>query len=432
MLIIKNGFMIDPASGRNGCYDIAVKDGRFCCIEKPGCLPPDLSSAESGKEAKVIDASGLCIAPGLIDTHSHFRDPGQTNKEDIHTGAAAAVRGGYTSVIMMANTVPPVDSPEVLKDVLERGKDTPVHLYGCANVTRQMRGMELTDMAALKEAGAVGFTDDGVPVMNKELLTSALKKASGLGLPVSLHEEDPAYIIEAGINAGRAAAAMGLSGADRMAEITLIRRDTEIAARLGAKLCIQHISTAEGVDIIRRIRKDHPYIHAEATPQHMNLTEDAVLSKGTLAKVNPPLRTQADREAIIEGLLDGTIDIIATDHAPHAADEKNRPFTKAPSGMIGLETSFSLGLKALVKSGLMSLSDYIRLLTVNPADLYGLPAGRITEGAAADLILFDPDEKWRVGKDFASRSSNSPFIGETLPGVIRITITDGVPVYIKD
>ncbi len=426
MLKIVGSRVIDPASGLDRIMDITIREGRFAAIEEHTGPAAD---TVSGGACEVIDAAGLTAAPGLIDTHSHFRDPGQTHKEDIHTGAAAAVKGGYTSIIMMANTVPPIDSPAVLRDVLERGKDTPVHLYSCANVTMGMKGKERTDMAALQAAGAVGFTDDGVPVTDAALLEEALAQAKALGLPVSLHEEDPAWVVNPGVNAGPAAARLGLKGASREAEISLIRRDIAIAARLGAPLCIQHISTAEGVALIRNIRKDHPYIHAEATPQHMNLTEDAVTAKGTLAKVNPPLRTEADREAIIEGVLDGTLDIIATDHAPHAAEEKNRPFSQAPSGMIGLETSLSLAIRALVEPGLMSLADMLKLFTVNPASFYGLDAGRIRIGAPADLVLFDPLEKRTVTADFASRSSNSPFIGETLPGVVHMTVTAGVPVY---
>ena len=252
-------------------------------------------------------------------------------------------------------------------------------------------------------------------------------------MPVSLHEEDPSYVINSGVNAGSAAAAqLGLEGAHREAEITLIKRDIEIAARLEAPLCIQHISTAEGVELIRKIRRDYPFIHAEATPHHITLTEDAVLSHGTLAKVNPPLRTADDRDAIIEGILDGTLDIFATDHAPHAAEEKDRPFTKAPSGMIGLETAFSLGMRTLVNSGQMNIKDYLKLLTVNPSSFYGLDTGRIYEGGPADLVLFNPVEEWTVTGDFQSRSSNSPFIGMTLPGVICRTIVNGKTVYCKE
>ena len=285
------------------------------------------------------------MAPGLVDTHSHFRDPGFTYKEDLHTGSLAAAAGGYTSVILMANTNPPVDSAEILTDILERGRREQIHIYSAANVTKGMKGQEVNDLQALAAAGAPVFTDDGKPILNEAVFTQALKEADALGIPVSLHEEDPEFIRENGINAGSPAAReLGITGSDRQAEISMIARDTRIAAELGVRLLIQHISTKEGVDLVRQARKINPLIHAEATPQHFSLTEDAVLQTGSLAKVNPPLRTEEDRLAIIQGLQDGTIDIIATDHAPHSAEEKAiTPLWNAPSGMIGLPCPSSSG-----------------------------------------------------------------------------------------
>ena len=421
MLLIQNCYLIDPASGTEGRRDILIDNGRFVKIEKH-LLPP--------AGATVLDAAGMIACPGLIDTHSHFRDPGFTYKEDLVTGADAAVRGGYTSVILMANTKPPVDSVDTLTDILARGQDLPVHLYSCANVTKEMKGKELCDLEALAACGAAGFTDDGVPVMDSALLTEALKTAKRLDLPVSLHEEDKSYITENGINGGgRAAEALGLTGSPREAEYTLIARDIEIAAALDAPLCIQHISTEEGVEYVRRVRGEHPSIHAEATPHHFSLTEDAILTKGTLAKVNPPLRTERDRMAVIRGLMDGTIDLIATDHAPHAPYEKEKPFVEAPSGMIGLETALSLAILNLVQPGYLTMQKMLACLTCNPADFYHLPAGRIEIGAPADLTVFDPDEEWIVPSEFASRSCNSPFIGEKLPGVVHFTLKDGEVVY---
>ena len=421
MLLIKNTRLINPGLNQDMICDILIENGRFSAIG------PALTAPEG---VPVIEGKGLTAAPGLIDTHSHFRDPGFTYKEDLQTGAAAAAKGGYTSVILMANVVPPVDSPRVLRDILERGKETPVHIYSCANVTKAMAGKELGDLKALAEAGAAGFTDDGKPILSPEILREALRITGPLDLPVSLHEEDPAYIRENGINGrGRAAAALGLTGSGREAEYTMVARDVQIAIEENAPLCIQHISSAEAVDLVRKARALCPRIHAEATPHHFTLTEDAVLTRGTLARVNPPLRTEADRMAIIRGIQDGTIDIIATDHAPHADYEKAREFTKAPSGMIGLETALSLGIRELVRPGYISMMDLLRLLTVNPAAFYHLDAGTVREGAPADLVLFDPEETWVVPDRFASRSSNSPFIGETLPGVVKYTIVSGKIVY---
>ena len=421
MLLIQNCYMIDPASVTEGRRDILIDHGRIVKIEKHLMAP---------QGASVLDAAGMIACPGLIDTHSHFRDPGFTYKEDLISGSEAAVKGGYTSIILMANTKPPVDSPAILDDILGRGRDLPVHLYSCANVTRGMAGKELCDLRILAECGAAGFTDDGLPIMDGAILKEALQTAKALELPVSLHEEDKSFISENGINGGgKAAEALGLKGSPREAEYTLIARDVEIAAALDAPLCIQHISTEEGVEYVRRARSAHPSIHAEATPHHFSLTEDAILTKGTLAKVNPPLRTERDRMAIIRGLMDGTIDLIATDHAPHATFEKEKPFTEAPSGMIGLETALSLAIRHLVHPGYLTMLQMLACLTCNPADFYHLPAGRIEVGAAADLTIFDPDEEWIVPSEFASKSCNSPFIGEKLPGVVHFTIMDGEIVY---
>ena len=332
---------------------------------------------------------------------------------------------------MMANTNPPIDNTKVLERVLEKCAKEKIHIYSAANVTLHMQGKELTDFEALKEAGAKVFTDDGVPVRNRLLLRSALLHAKALDMPVSLHEEDPSLISENGINGGGAAAAYyGIKGSPREAEITMIREDVQAAAQTGAALCIQHISTAEGVALVRHARQINPLIRAEATPHHFSLTEEAVIRCGALAKVNPPVRTEHDRMEIIRGLQDGTISFIATDHAPHTAAQKAvTPLWKAPSGMIGLETALSLSIRELVNPGFLTMMQLLRLLTWNPAEYYKLPAGSIEEDGPADLVIFDPQAQWTVPDHFASRSSNSPFIGETLPGIVRWTIADGEIVY---
>ena len=377
---------------------------------------------------QVIDATGLVVAPGLVDVHVHFRDPGLTYKEDIHTGAAAAAKGGFTTVVCMANTVPKADNPKTLKYVLEEGKKTGIHVLCCGAVSKDFKGEELTDMEGLSRQGAAGFTDDGIPLLDEELLREALRRAAKCGKPVSLHEENPALITNNGVNAGRAAAHYGIGGSPREAEISMVERDLRIALEEEADLSIQHISTKEAVELVRQAKKKSGHIYAEAAPHHFTLTEEAVLAYGSLAKMNPPLRREKDRECLIEGLKDGTIDMIATDHAPHSAEEKAKPLTEAPSGIIGLETALSLGIRELVDKGYLSMMELVEKMSLAPARLYHLDAGYLKEGGPADMTVFDPKKEWTV-EGFASKSANSPFVGERLPGVVCYTICAGKIVY---
>ncbi len=420
-MVIRNARVIDPANNTDEIKDIFINGSHITDPDDPGALSDGIE----------IDATGLIAGPGLVDIHVHFRDPGQTHKEDVHTGAAAAAAGGFTSVVMMANTVPPLDDPKTVRDLLERASKEDIHIYSCANVTKGMAGRELTDLKALLDAGAVGFTDDGKPITDAALLTEAFEHIASLGVPVSLHEEDPSYISENGVNSGPAAASLGLKGADRLAEISIIERDLKIAEASGVKLNIQHISTAEGVDLVRDAKRTNKNIHAEATPNHFTLTDHAISVNGTLAKINPPLRTAEDREAIWEGLSDGTIDIIASDHAPHSPEEKSLEFTKAPSGVIGLETSFLLAYDTLCQKEIIDLSKVFELMSLNPARLYGLDAGTLSKGAVADIMIFSPDETF-VYSSSRSKSSNSPFIGKTFQGKIRYTIASGRIIYCAD
>lgn len=430
MLYIRNGLCIDPRSGKKQVCDILTKEDRILRIGER------LEETEEFKrlprhEIQTIDAEGYIVAPGLVDVHVHFRDPGFTKKEDILTGAAAAAAGGFTSVVMMANTKPAADRTDTLGYMLEKGKDTPIHVYACGAVTKNLEGKELTDMEALRAAGAAGFTDDGKPLLDEKLVREAMKACKALHVPISFHEEDPAWIEESGVNAGAAAEAMGLSGADRRAEISLIERDIRLAAETGACVNIQHISTKEGVELVRRAKAEGADVHAEATPHHFTLTEEAVLQYGTLAKMNPPLRTEEDRAAIIEGLKDGTIDLIATDHAPHAKEEKEKPFTEAPSGIIGLETALALGITELVEKRELTMEELLLKMTWNPAKLYNIDAGYLEEGGPADLVIFDADCSQTFWK-FASKSSNSPFKGKTYKSEIEYTICEGKVAYIKN
>ncbi len=418
--------MIDPASRTEGLRDIVIEGETISGIYEPG------SDAASGllsdENVRVIDAGGKVVAPGLVDPHVHFRDPGFTYKEDIETGARAAARGGFTSVIMMGNTNPHMDNVDTIKDVLQRGERTGIRVYTCANVTMGMEGKELVSMEELLDAGAVLFTDDGKPITDESIMEEACKRAAALGKVISLHEENPEYITDNGINAGEVAEKLGLKGSPREAEISMVERDIELSRKTGARLTVQHISTAEAVDLVRKAKREGLKVYAEATPHHFTLTQEAVLKHGSLAKMNPPLRLESDRKAIIEGLADGTIEVIATDHAPHAKHEKDKPLREAPSGITGLETALALGIRELVKPGHMSLMTLLERMSTGAATIYNLPAGSISEGCPADLVIFGTDDEWLFDSSF-SKSGNTPFLGERLPGKIYDTICGGKIVF---
>ncbi len=429
MILIKNGYMIDPASGKEGNYDLLIDEGKILKIAE--CIDLDEIDKSLEEECQIIDAAGLTIAPGLVDVHVHFRDPGFTAKEDIYTGAAAAAKGGFTTVVMMANTRPAIDNEETLQYVLNKGKETDIHVETCANVTVGLKGQELTDFENLASKGAVGFTDDGIPLMDVEMVRKAMKRAKALDMPISFHEEDATLITNNGVNRGKASAFYGIGGSPREAEISLVERDLHLALETGACMNVQHISARESVELVRQAKAkagEQANIHAEATPHHFVLTEEAAIKYGTLAKMNPPLREEADRLAIIEGLKDGTIDIIATDHAPHTAEEKAKPITEAPSGITGLETSLALGITYLVKPGHLSMSKLLRRMSTNPAKMYHLEAGALYEGGPADMIFIDMDAEFEVG-NYASKSTNTPFTGWQLCGKVVKTICGGREVY---
>ncbi len=422
MLIIKGAHVLDPASGFDGIADIRVENGRIAQIDESG------AGAVSPQDT-VIRAEGLCAAPGLVDTHVHFRDPGFTYKEDIYTGANAAAAGGVTSVVCMANTRPAADNPETIGYIMQKAGKALIHVYTAAAVTNGLGGRELTDFDALLRAGAVGFTDDGVPICSEQLLEEAMMRAAQRNVPISLHEEDPAMIDRPGVNKGRVSKLLDYGGAPAVSESSMVERDCKLALKTRAQVVIQHISAKESVDAVRTYWRRGARVHGEVTPQHFSLTEEIVLEKGSLARVNPPIRTEEDRQALITGLKDGTLDIIATDHAPHSREEKARDIKDAPSGMIGLETSLALGITNLVRPGHLSLMELLEKMTVNPARLYGLPAGELKNGAIADIVLFDPEAEWIVPERFYSKSSNSPFIGARLYGKVRHTICAGRIVY---
>lgn len=419
MFVIKNVRILDPASATDVTGDIGIENGKIAAI----------GTVETKAEDQVLDGKGLVAAPGLVDTHVHFRDPGLTYKEDIYSGAHAAAAGGFTSVVCMANTKPVADNVDTVSYIVDKGKKTNIHVYATAAVTKAFDGKNLTDFRDLLKAGAVGFTDDGIPIKDAETVKAAMELAAELDVPISLHEEDPDLIERPGVNQGKVSEKLNYGGAPARSEYEMVRRDCELTLQTRAKTVIQHISSAESVEAVRQCWRRGGRIYGEVTPQHFSATDDLVLEKGALARVNPPLRTEADRQAIIEGLKDGTLNIIATDHAPHSREEKAKDIKDAPSGMIGLETSLALGITNLVKTGELELIDLLEKMTINPAMLYHLNAGRITEEGPADLVLFDPDKKWTVEDHFYSKANNSPFIGMELTGKVQYTICGGKIVY---
>ncbi len=420
-LLIQNGRVVHPVTGAVLLQDILAENGRISLMEHGLDCETD----------QVIDASGLMVAPGLVDMHVHFRDPGYTYKEDILTGCAAAARGGITSAACMANTCPAVDCPEQVAYVYDRAAQANgVQVYPVAALSVGLRGEEPTDIEALKKAGAIALSDDGCNVDNANLMRDTLIRARQLDMPVLCHCEDTSMVAGRAVNEGSVSRQLWLEGRPAIAEEIMVMRDAMLAEETGSRVHICHVSTARSVEIIRKMKKKGVSITCETCPQYFTLTEDEVLRLGSLARVNPPLRTQKDVQGIIAGLRDGTIDVIATDHAPHSVEEKTRPLSRAPSGMIGLETSLAITLTQLYHTGKMELPDIIRRMSTNPADLLRLPRGHMSLGATADLIVFDPDEEWTVDPHrFASKARNTPFAGWTVKGRVKYTIVKGQVIY---
>jgi len=416
-ILIRGGRIVDAATDTDKKGDVYLEDGVITEIGE--------KLSVKDKNDRVIDAKGCLVMPGLIDLHVHFRDPGQTQKEDIETGSRAAARGGVTTVVAMPNTTPVIDNPDRVNYVHNKAEQlSGIHVLQAAAISKGLKGQEMVDMDALAKAGAAGFTDDGIPIMDEKLLLAAMEKARDLDMPISLHEEDPLFVKQAGVNQGRISEQLNYGGASRTAEDVMVARDCMLALHTGAPVCIQHISSANSVALVRMAKKMGADIHAEATPHHFTLTEDAVLTYGTMARMNPPVREEADRLKIIEGIQDGTIDMIVTDHAPHSAEEKARPMAQAPSGITGLETSLALGIRSLVQPGYITLMKLMELMSKNPMEFYRMTPGSIQAGAPADIVIFGENEEWTV-EHFHSKASNSPFFGWTLPGKLHYTICNG-------
>ena len=421
-LLIRQGRLVDPVGGIGGVMDILMEDGKVAVIGSNICQP----------DAQEIDARGLVVCAGLVDMHVHLREPGFEHKETIRTGALAAAHGGFTSIACMPNTRPATDCPEQIDYVKEKARQAcGVHVWPIGAVTRGEKGEELTDFEALKQAGAVALSDDGMPIQNANIMRDGLILAHRQGLTVLSHCEDANLVMNYAVNEGRVSRQLRLPGRPAIAEEIMVARDAMLAEETGAAVHICHISTAKSVGLVRRYKRKGVQITCETCPQYFTLTEEEILTQGTMARVNPPLRTRADVEAIIEGLKDGTIDAIATDHAPHASAEKARPLTEAPSGMVGLETALAVTLTALYHSGEMALSDILRKMTINPACILRLPTkGRLSIGSDGDVVIFDPDQEWTVDpNEFYSMGRNTPFAGRKVKGKVKYTVVDGKIVY---
>lgn len=419
--IIKGGRVIDPSQQLDEVLDILIDDGRIAALGK----------GLAAEDAEVIDAAGKVVAPGLIDLHVHFREPGLEYKEDIASGSRAAARGGVTTVVCMPNTDPVVDHPALVKYVMEKGRAvglTNVLTTGC--ITKGMKSEELSEIGDLKEAGAVAITDDGRPVLSSGLMRRALEYAKMFDMPVMSHSEDLSLVDGGSMNEGETSTRLGLRGIPKSAESVAVSRDVLIAEETGARLHVCHVSTKNSIEAVRAAKKRGAKITCETAPHYFSLTDKACEGFCTNAKMNPPLRDAEDVAAVIEGLMDGTIDAIATDHAPHHRDEKEVEFDKALNGIVGLETSLSLGITHLVRTGKLTLPQLIEKMSTVPAKIIGIDRGSLQQGKIADLVLFDPEEKYVIHRDdFASKGRNTPFDGHEVYGKVLMTISEGKVVY---
>jgi dihydroorotase len=419
-LIIKHGRVIDPASKRDQVGDVFIAGGKFV---------KSLTPAQK-KKAKSIDARGLVVCPGLVDIHVHFREPGQTHKETILTGSQAAAGGGFTTVVCMPNTSPPADNAGTVELINNAARNAVVHVYPTGCITVGMKGEQLAPYGSLKKAGVVAITDDGLCVQSNELMHRAVEYARMFGLTVLDHCQDDSMTDKAVMNEGVVSTRLGLRGWPHAAEDIIVARNIILSRYSGAHIHLQHITSALSVEFIRRAKQDGINVTAEATPHHLALTEEALGTYDTNLKMNPPLRTEADRQAIIAGLKDGTLDCIGTDHAPHAPEEKDKEFDYAPNGIIGLETALPVCLDVLVRQNRFKLPQVIDLLTRRGAEILQLPAGTLAVGAAADVCVFDPDEKWTYDTYQAfSKSINSPWNKQQMTGRVKSTIVSGKVVY---
>lgn len=418
-LAIRNGLLIDPAQHLEGKYDLLLKSGRVAEIAPAGKL--------RGKGDETLDARGLVVCPGLIDIHVHLREPGQSHKETIASGTLAAAAGGFTSVCCMPNTSPVNDNAEITRWMQDPARGAHVNVFPIGAATIGSKGEQLTDFTSLKRAGAVAVTDDGKPILGEAIMRQTLLGAGKLGIPVIQHAEDTRMTAGAAMHAGVTAFRLGLRGWVPEAESSLVERDIRLAAETRAHYHVAHLSTAAALKAVRRAKRDHLRVTCEVTPHHFTLLDEDVGDYNTNFKMNPPLRSAADREALIAGLVDGSIDCVATDHAPHACNEKNQEFDHAPFGITGLETALGLCISVLHSKNKVPLSRIVELLSTNPARVMGLEGrGTLAVGSHADVTVFDPAKKWKYhAAESRSKSKNSPFDGWQLQGKVMATVVSG-------
>lgn len=420
-LLIKGGRIIDPSEKRDETADLLVEDG----------LVKSIGSRIASDGAEVFDASGLVVSPGFVDLHVHLREPGEEYKETLRSGAHAAVAGGFTAVCAMPNTKPVNDKASVTRYIIDKAREAGLaRVFPVGAITCGSEGVELAEMAEMKEVGIVAVSDDGRPVMNSQVMRHAMEYARDHGLVVVDHCQDLNLSAGGAINEGRYSTLLGLKGMSRAAEESHVSRDILLAELTGARVHIAHISTAGAVEMVRQARRRGVDVTCEVTPHHFALTDEAVLGFDTNTKMNPPLRSEQDRQALVRGMADGTIDAIATDHAPHHQDEKMLEYDRAPFGVIGLETALGVALTRLYHTGEVTLTRIIEMLTVGPARAFSLPCGTLAEGSAADITIFDPKRRWQVDpRQFKSKSRNTPFAGWELDGIVVATFVGGREVY---